>query len=141
MKANLLLLMAIAGSVAILSPHSFAQGFDTGSDGSMGALNVTSDTNLVMPTDGIFKFRHITVNAGTALRFTRNALNTPVYLLATGDVIINGVIDVSGGPAVADGGLGGPGGFNGGRAGRAGTAGSDGYGPGAGRHGIDDGSG
>ncbi|HFE38043.1 MAG TPA: hypothetical protein ENK06_06435 [Gammaproteobacteria bacterium] len=111
--------------------------FASGGDGSLGALNVTTDTVLDMPEDGIFRYTTINIAAETTLTFNKNANNTPVYLLTTGDVTINGVIDISGkqgGPTL--GGEGGPGGFNGGKAGNPGIAGSepsDGYGPGGGR--------
>jgi len=110
--------------------------FTSGSDGSAGALNVTADTTLPMPDDGIFHYTTINVAADATLTFTKNLNNTPVYLLATGDVTIAGTIDVSGQKGgAAIGGSGGPGGFSGGKSGNAGIAGSepsDGYGPGAG---------
>jgi hypothetical protein len=92
-----------------------AQPFDAGSTGADGALNVTSNTTLNLPPNGIFNFTTINVAAGTTLKFNPNALNTPVYLLATSNVTISGIIDVSGsaGSATA-GGRGGPGGFDGG---------------------------
>ena len=136
MKTKSLLLIGTAMVCVFSAPAVFAQGFDSGSDGSMGALLVTSNTTLALPPDGVFRFTTITVASGTALNFTPNALNTPVYLLATGDVAISGTIDVSGsaGSNVA-GGRGGPGGFDGGLPGLAGTPAGDGKGPGAGKAG------
>lgn len=111
-SALLLLALALSGP---LPSDLGAQPFNSGSDGSMGALVVAAHTNLVLPPDGIFHFTTITVNSARNVTFTRNALNTPVYLLATGDVIINGEVIVSGGRGTAvSGGLGGPGGFDGG---------------------------
>jgi len=139
MKTKLLLFIVLAASFAAPGPSARAQSFDFGSDGSMGALNVTSDTTLNLPPDGIFRFTTISVNAGATLRFNRNAMNTPVYLLATGDILINGTIDVSGSDgqfaSPFNGGAGGPGGFDGG------VRGADGHGPGAGRTGADGGAG
>ncbi len=113
--------------------------FNSGSDGSFGALNITSDTTLDLPTNGIFNCTTINVANGATLRFNRNALNTPVYLLATNDVTINGTIYVSGGSSSGRvPGAGGPGGFDGGWGGYGGTGfggtglGSDGQGPGGG---------
>jgi hypothetical protein len=73
------------------------------------------------------------VAGGATLRFNRNALNTPVYLLATSNVTIAGTIDVSGtaGTAAARG-LGGPGGFDGGNPRTTVSFASAGHGPGAG---------
>jgi hypothetical protein len=114
---------------------TFAAPFNAGSTGADGPLIVTSNRTLNLPPDGIFNFTSITVAPNATLTFTRNPLNTPVYLLATTDVVINGVIDVSGKEhqgVVA--GVGGPGGFDGGFGGFGlnNTAG-DGLGPGAGR--------
>ncbi len=121
-----------------LATAAFAAGFDSGSNGSYGPINVTAATTLDVPPDGIFHCTTITVAGGT-LRFNRNALNTAVYLLATGDVLINATINVSGG---ASGGgsasAGGPGGFDGGFGGFGDSApanrGGDGHGPGRGRN-------
>src|SRR5689334_1061782 len=87
-----------------LLPRAGAQGFHSGSDGSYrsaisadGSIHVTSGAVTAdMPPDGIFKCTTITVDAGATLNFHRNALNTPVYLLATGPIVVQGRIDVSG---------------------------------------------
>jgi hypothetical protein len=114
-----------------------AQPFNSGSDGSYGPMNITNNTILDLPTNGIFNCTTITVGNGVTLRFNRNALNTPVYLLATGDVTVSGTIDLSGGPNSGGApGLGGPGGFDGGYGGfgiGANTKGGDGQGPGGGK--------
>lgn len=114
-----------------------AQSFDAGSNGSLGALNVSdADLTVDLPPDGRLNYTTVTVAAGRTLRFNRNALNTPVYLLAQGDVVVNGIIDVSGAQAPGSppiGGAGGPGGFDGGKPGFGDSfPPGDGYGPGAG---------
>ena len=117
-------------------PRVTAQGFDCGSTGAYGALNVTNDMTLDMPADGVFNCTTINVDAGKTLRFKRNPLNTPVYLLATGDVTINGTIDLSGNNySGSSPGTGGPGGFDGGYGGLSISGYStpgDGHGPGKG---------
>lgn len=116
--------------------------FNCGSDGSYGAMNITSNTTLALPPDGKFHCTTITVASNQTLRFTPNALNTPVYLLATGDVTVEGTIDVSGAASTGIlGGAGGPGGFAGGRPPYLGMPPSDGCGPGAGKSGSLGGSG
>jgi hypothetical protein len=113
-----------------------AQPFNSGSDGSYGPLAVTNDTTLPMPPDGIFHCTTINVAAGATLRFNKNALNTPVYLLATGDVVITGAIDVSGTAATNNTrilGRGGPGGFDGGYYRLDFLRDGDGFGPGSGQ--------
>ena len=112
--------------------------FDSGSTGAFGPINVTSNTTLEMPADGVFHCTTVHVPAGLSLRFGPNPLNTPVYLLATGAVTIAGTINASGG--INSGGApgrGGPGGFDGGYGGFGlgdTSKGGDGQGPGGGRN-------
>jgi len=128
-------LAALLGGLGLV--HTHAQfNFDCGSRGTE-PLNVTADTNMALPPDGVLHFTTITVASGAKLTFTPNDLNTPVYLLAKGDVVIDGTIDVSGAAGTAVlGGVGGPGGFAGGNAGVADLPAGDGQGPGAGRAGM-----
>lgn len=116
MKNHTLRMLVLVGGLWSTCAYPAAVLFDSGSDGSRGPLNVTTNTTLTLPADGIFKYTTITIGAGATLTFSRNPLNTPVYLLATGDVNINGAIDLGGSSAVIPfvGGLGGPGGFDGG---------------------------
>lgn len=104
---------------AIASLTAHAQGtFVSGSTGADGALNPTESQTLQLPESGVFNFTTINIPTNVTIRFSRNAKNTPVVILATGTVSISGTIDVSGlnGTPVL-GGLGGPGGFNGGAGG------------------------
>ena len=122
--------------VAPLNQRALAQQFNSGSTGKDGALNVTADTTLNLPPDGILNFTTINVNKDTTLRFNANKFNTPVYLLATGDVTIDGIINVSGGDATrATAGKGGPGGFDGGSPSLGEPLSGDGKGPGGGKGG------
>ena len=128
---------ALSILTAILASQVAEAAFVSGSTGVYGPLNVTSNTVLDLPPDGVFHCTTITINQGITLSFNRNPLNTPVQLLATGDVTISGAIDVSGTQANGGApGLGGPGGFDGGFGGYgigAFNQGGDGNGPGAGR--------
>lgn len=122
--------------VGCLVANAAGQGFTSGSTGSYGPLNVTSNTVLDLPPDGIFNCTTIDIANGVTLSFRRNSLNTPVYLLATSNVTVQGIIDVSGKAAVGvTPGDGGPGGFDGGLPGLAGTPPGAGYGPGGGKSG------
>src|SRR2546428_5780226 len=100
-------------------------------------MNITNATTLDLPADGIFRCTTINVASGVTLRFNRNALNTPVYLLATNDVTINGTIDVSGADYNSTTpGASGPGGFDGGLPGEGdgiSAVPGEGYGPGGGK--------
>ncbi len=114
---------------------AFAQvPFNSGSTGADGALNVTEDLVLDLPPSGVLNYTTISIAGGKTLRFNRNVLNTPVYLLASGDVEILGAIDISGGNRRGSGaGLGGPGGFDGGFGAFEGFPSGDGQGPGGGK--------
>ena len=103
--------------VAVTSLPALGQDrFDAGSDGSYGAINVTEgEVALDIPVDGVFHCTTINVATDATLRFNRNANNTPVYLLANGDITIDGTLDISGGRGdTTRGGQSGPGGFDGG---------------------------
>lgn len=111
--------------------------FDSGSDGSYGPLVVTATDPatviLDLPADGIIRATTVSIANDRFVSFNRNPLNTPVTILATGDVVINGGFVINGGNGTASaGGLGGPGGFNGGSPGAAGIPPGAGFGPGAG---------
>ncbi len=82
------------------------------SDGSDGAFYASTNMIVDLPPDGIFNFTTITIDDGVIVNFNRNADNTPVYFLATAEVIIDGIINIS-----AIGSMSGPGGGNDGGAG------------------------
>lgn len=114
-----------------------AQLFDFGSDGTFGPISVADGATLTvnLPPDGIINATTVTVGTNGTLKFNRNPLNTPVYLLATGNVLVRGSIDVSGKGGTSNppvGGLGGPGGFDGGMPGFGTVPPGAGHGPGAG---------
>jgi len=116
--------------------------FVSGSTGADGAFIPSANIQLQLPPDGIFNFTTVNIPSGVIVTFTKNATNTPVYILATGDVIIAGTISVNGGSTTASTGvsqgIGGPGGYDGGNGGVPGfsggtyTYGGKGLGPGGG---------
>ncbi len=111
------------------------------STGADGALNAAVSQIIQLPPDGRLNYTTINIQAGASVTFLRNAANTPVYLLAQGDVTIDGNIDVSGAAGDAlHGGVPGPGGFAGGMPGVNGGIPGDGLGPGAGLAGSADGT-
>lgn len=134
---------------------------DSGSTGADGALNPTVNTEIVLPASGILNYTTVNIPAGVTVKFKPNAANTPVYLLASGDVTIAGTIDIRGADGAATGtagdgtqgddgmpGVGGPGAFAGGRGGRDDAAqraaiirAGAGLGPGGGPGGIEGGDG
>lgn len=115
--------------LAVLSPGVWA--FDSGSTGVDGVLNPSASIEVVLPPSGVLNYSSINIPTGVTVTFKRNALNTPVHLLVSGNVTIAGTIDVRGKDApdigtagsglVADdgrAGLAGPGGYDGGSGGR-----------------------
>lgn len=144
-------------SLSLLVSMAAQAAFESGSTGADGALNPTVNTEITLPASGVLNYTSINIPAGVTVRFKKNATNTPVYLLASGNVTIAGTIDIRGGDgkptgtygdgALGDDGLpgvGGPGGFDGGRGGREDAAlratiirGGSGLGPGGGLGGIE----
>ena len=93
--------------------------FSSGSDGSDGAFSPSADVEVALPDDGVLQYTTVDIPAGVTVTFTKNASNTPVKILASGDVTIEGIINVSGknSPSVVVPGEGGPGGYGGGKGG------------------------
>src|SRR5688572_18705728 len=133
--------------------------FDSADPATYPPNSVTTNTSIDirLPPDGVMVFNNITVRErppfvgghGFTVRFIRNAANTPVTLLVSGNVTLHqcGVISVSGDNGVAGstnvlgtGGLGGPGGFRGGDGAyqlvNFATVGGTGLGPGGGAGGA-----
>jgi hypothetical protein len=148
-------LALLALAAALVAPSAFA--FDSGSTGADGALAPTVNTQITLPPSGILNYTTVNIPTGVTVTFRKNALNTPVYLLASGNVTIAGAINISGATASETGtagdgnqaddglpGAGGPGGFDGGRGGKDDQAqnvsvirGGAGLGPGGGLGGIE----
>lgn len=144
----------LAASVIVLVlGFNVAQAFTSGSTGSDGAFSPTVNTQLTLPASGVFNFTSVNIPTGVTVTFKKNALNTPVVLLASGNVTIAGTVSVNGTNGTATGasgdgnlgddglpGKGAPGGFDGGRGGVAGIrsltstqgSGGTGLGPGGG---------
>src|SRR3990172_8963690 len=134
-------------AITVGGGHAIAQTFSSGSTGADGAFNPTTNTTPALPPNGVFNFTTINTPAGITVTFTRNATNTPVTLLASGNVILAGTINLNGGAGgnaatgtsiAPNGGAGGPGSFNGGDGadGVASTTGGAGLGPGGGGSGA-----
>ncbi|UXY15231.1 hypothetical protein N8I74_18260 [Chitiniphilus purpureus] len=154
---------AKALAVLALLPALMAQAFESGSTGADGAFNPSVNTVVDLPPSGILNYTTVNIPAGVTVKFKKNAANTPVVILASGDVTVAGVINLDGDKGADSGtagdgsqgddglpGQGGPGGFDGGRGGKPYTgtstadliakkllyAGGAGLGPGAGMGGM-----
>src|SRR3972149_3792529 len=85
--------------IALVGPAgtpAVAQTFNSGSTGADGPFNPTTNTTLALPPSGVFNFTTINIPAGVSVIFTRNATNTPVAQLASGNVTIAGTINLNG---------------------------------------------
>lgn len=124
---------------------------DSGSTGADGAFNPTVSGTYQLPPSGVFNYTTVNIPTGVTVTYTRNTTNTPVVILASGNVTIAGAIDLNGRSstnvgAAGDGnlgddgipGTGGPGGYDGGQGGAIGatpSGGGNGLGPGGGGRG------
>jgi len=114
---------------------------NSGSDGSDGALDYSAYINgpynpMVIDMhdhpNGVYQYTSVNISSAITIKFSPNANNTPVTWLVQSNVIINGIVDVSGhaGSNNGIGGSGGPGGYIGGGGGS--TPAPPGQGPGGG---------
>jgi hypothetical protein len=133
-------LMICVATIVTLAARAPAQsGFSSGSTGADGAFAPTQSATVQVPASGTFNYTTVSVPAGVTITYAPNASNTPVTILATGDVDISGSIVVDGQPGnnAGFGGAGGPGGFSGGSAQPVqATNGYPGNGPGGGGGGL-----
>ncbi len=112
---------------------------NTGSTGSDGALDLSSDTdptnyviNMADHPNGIYQYTYVNIPTNVTVTFVPNANNSPVTWLVQSNSVINGTIDISGQSVILNssiGALGGPGGWAGGSGGNNPSAGQ---GPGGG---------
>lgn len=130
-------LIAFVFILLIFASPALAATFNSGSTGTLGNVVITANTVIPLPANGMLDYSSLTINSGATLTFTANSNNTPVYILAKGDVTINGAINVSGGNASGmTGGAPGPGGWAGGNGAQMGKTGEPGRGPGGGGGGL-----
>jgi hypothetical protein len=124
-------------SICLLTSCAMQAAFSSGSDGSDGALLLDDPGNTIVfdpdalgldaDGDGIFHFTTVTITNNTTVTCSAREVDAPMIWLATGDVLINGPLDLSGSPGrsyslIASNGdaapsVPGPGGFAGGNPG------------------------
>ena len=142
------LVLMLAGALSVRAQTPTPTPFSSGSDGRHGAFSDTSfpQSNCARsgsritctpPDDGIFHFTTVNISRNVDVVFQPNTRNTPVTILATGDVRIANTFYVNGeggNDANSIGGRGGPGGFRGGNGGvwLSDPSGKSGDGPGGG---------
>lgn len=104
-----LALLLIVTTVVVVGATRFAgaQSFSSGSNGSDGALNLTTPGTILFDPksfnppldpdgDNIFHFTTINIAAGVTVKLSGKIFTRPVIWLATGAVTIDGVIDLNG---------------------------------------------
>lgn len=138
---GVLLLAAVVALLVVAAGRQAQAAFESGSTCGVafynsttcrGAFTTTVNTTIQLPPNGILDYTTFTVPQGLTVKFARNANNTPVIIRTSGNVLIEGTIDVNGGSAIASGtagdgvlgddgqpGIGGPGGYDGGYGGRS----------------------
>lgn len=139
---------SVAVALVSMTTTPVAAQFNSGSTGADGAFNPSCaptpcTVTVALPASGIFNFTTVNVPAGVTVMFSHNPANTPVTILASGDVTIAGTIDVSGQDGFQSApGRGGPGGFDGGpgRTPTGSQGGTSGLGPGGGSGAIPNGA-
>src|SRR5882762_10024 len=83
------------------------QTFNSGSNGSDGALNLTTPGTIIFDPktfnpplnpagDNVYNFTTINIAAGVTVKLSSKVLSGPVYWLAQGAVTIDGTIDLNG---------------------------------------------
>ncbi len=112
----------VAGALLLFCATATLQAqnnFSSGSTGADGAFAPAATQSIAVPESGVFNFTTVTIPAGVTITFTRSSTNKPLTILASGDVLIAGTINIDGKPGNANGGggLGGPGAFTGGTGG------------------------
>lgn len=149
-----ILLLAFFGAFAANANAQFSSG-STGADGALDYSNLPANSTVVFdpsefnsvphpPGQNTFNFTTINIPSGITVVLSSQTLNGPVFWLATGNVVVNGNIQLSGqeGPvATSDTSLRvpaapGPGGYPGGVGGRPSSPPQSGYGPGGGAAGV-----
>lgn len=122
--------------VAVLVCGSARAQVNSGSNGSDGAFNPTTNTviNMADHSDGIYHYTSVNIPTNVTVTFIPNTNNTPVVWLVQSDCTILGVVSLNGRVCSNNiGAAGGPAGFRGGNAVASREAG---LGPGGGR--VDD---
>lgn len=109
----------------LVSTGNATAAFNSGSTGADGAFSPTESQEIQLPPNGVFNYTTVNIPSGVTITYKKNEANTPVVILASGNVTIAGKIDVSARPPadannISGPGRGGPGGYDGGRGGQAG---------------------
>src|ERR1017187_1140796 len=106
--------------IAVLLGAGASAQVNSGSNGSDGAFNPTTNTviNMADHPNGVYQYTSVNIPTNVTVTFIPNANNSPVTWLVQSNCVINGTVNVSGQNANGTiGGAGGPGGWAGGSGG------------------------
>ena len=87
----------ILTSNSSVAPPTYSSTFPV-SDGSDGIFQPTQGVMLDLVPDAVFNFSTITIGSSISVGFNRNSSDVPIYFLATGDILIDGVLNGGIGP-------------------------------------------
>src|SRR6476661_9551023 len=102
MKAKTIRYIMFGFAAGSLMPN-LSHAFNSGSTGADGEFKPTVSKEVPVPPSGVFNYTSVLIPKDVVITYKKNATNTPVVILATGDVTIVGTIDISGGAAAASG--------------------------------------
>jgi hypothetical protein len=95
MIRKVLFVLCLTGLLPILANAQFNSG-STGADGALDLSNCpTSFCEVQLPESGVLNYTTVLVPANKGLTFKMNSRNTPVLMLAQGNVVILGQISVA----------------------------------------------
>lgn len=119
-------------SVNFVSAQTVMSG-STGADGDLIVGPNVPNHRITLPESGVLNYVNINIGFNSTVFFDRNSRNTPVIILASGNITLTGGFSVGGITPGGDGqsivgGRGGPGGFDGGRGGNAAAGALSGFG-------------
>ena len=83
----LVVIICLAG---IPKPAQAQNNFSSGSTGADGAFSPIAHQTVQVPDSGVFNYTTVSIPAGVTITYARNARNTPVTILATGQLAFSG---------------------------------------------------
>ena len=92
MRRHFMFVSVLLAGLAASGGPAVAQTFNSGSTGADGALNPTSNATIALLPSGVFNYTTVNIPTGVTVTFTKNVANTPVTILATGNVTIAGSV-------------------------------------------------
>src|ERR1035438_7446687 len=97
---SLVLCVALLGVWLLASGQAQVNSGSNGSDGALDYSGSGSPTNIVIDMhdhpNGVYQYTYVNISSCWRFSFVPNANNTPVIWFVQSNVVINGIVDVSG---------------------------------------------